>query len=303
MLRKPKLIFHGLVVALAACGNPAEPPLRDPHGLFLVIRGSGKTSEIYALRPDGTDQRQLTHNTLLDAMPDWSPDGRHIVFIRVQDSASGVPIPGNELWVMNADGSSPRRLVDATNSPLHPRWSPDGQRIAFDAYDPSVGMFRPHIMNADGSNVHALSSAAGNASYVEWAPDGTKLLFLSNRAPPYGLAMYVIQTDGSGERQLTDTSACNSTVSEPHWSPDGARIVYACALVDTIYTIDSTGKDRVPVTSPGGGPIWSPDGRQIAFTSGRNGGLDIYVKDLSSGIISRVTHDGAVYLAAWGGGQ
>jgi len=303
MLRMPRLIGCGLVMTLAACGNPAEPPLRDPHGLLLVIRGAGRTQEIYALRSDGTDPRRLTHNTLLDVMPDWSPDGRHIVFIRVQDSASGVAIPGNELWIMNADGSSQRRLVDATNSPIHPRWSPDGRQIAFDAYDPSVGMFRPHLMNADGSNVHALSSAAGNAYYVEWAPDGTKLLFLSNRAPPYGEAIYVIQTDGSGERQLTDTSACNSSVGESRWSPDGARIAYGCALGDTIYTIDSAGKNRVLVTSPGAGPVWSPDGRQIAFTSGRDGGFNIYVEDLASGTISRVTHDGVTYLAAWGGGQ
>jgi TolB protein len=272
-----------------------------------VIRGVGSAAEIYAMRPDGTESRQLTRNTSLDATPDWSPDGRHIVFIRVQDTTSAAVTPGPEIWVMNADGSGQRRLLEATHSPEHPRWSPDGQRIAFEAYDPSVGTFRPYVMTADGSNVHALSSSAGNAASVEWSPDGTQLLFLSNRASPYFWTMYVVQVDGSGERQVAGDSACTSDVSDPRWSPNGARIAYTCHAqsgVATLYTIRADGTGPVPVTAPGWGPAWSPDDRQLAFGSSRDGGYDVYVVDMSSGAVSRVTRDGATYgVAAWGGGR
>ena len=297
---------RGVLLTLLACGSPVAPPLTDPRGLLLVIRGVGPKAEIYALRPDGTESRQLTHDTSLDATPDWSPDGRHIVFIRVQDTTSAASPSGPEIWVMNADGSGQRRLVDATNSPEHPRWSPDGQQIAFEAYDPSVGMFRPYLISADGSNVHALSSTAGNAASGEWSPDGTQLLFLSNRAAPYSYAMYVVQIDGSGEHQVVGDSACTADVSDPRWSPDGARIAYTCHASSggAIYTIRTDGTGRVPVTAPGWGPAWSPDGRQLALGSSRDGGYDVYIVDMSSGAVSRVTRDGATYgVAAWGGGR
>jgi Tol biopolymer transport system component len=296
----PRCIACGLLVTVAACGNPSAPPFTDPRGLLLVVRSAGREqAEIYAMRPDGTDRRQLTRNTVIDAFPDWAPDGRRIVFIRV------VPGAGEEIWVMNADGSGQRQLLDATNSPEHPRWSPDGQRIAFAAYDPSVGMFRPYLMNADGSNVHPLSSSAGDAFSVEWSPDGTQLLFLSNRAPPFVLRMYVMQADGSGERQLAGDSACSSNVGEPRWSPDGVRIAYTCyQSVVAVYTIGANGTDSVRLTAPGSGPVWSPDGRQLAFSSNRDGSYDVYVMDLSTGAVSRVTNDGALYgVAAWGGGR
>lgn len=257
------------------------------------------------MRSDGTERRQLTHNTLLDAVPDWSPDGRHIVFIRVQDSTSGATTRGPEIWVMNADGSDQRRLLEAALSPEHPRWSPEGRRIAFDAYDPSVGMFRPYVMDADGSNVHALSSTAGAASAVGWSADGTQLLFVSARAPRFSLAMYVIHVDGSAERQLAGDSACTSSVSDPRWSPDGARIAYMCSVPSNggIYSIRADGTAPVLLTAPGGSPVWSPDGRRLAFTSTRDGGYDVYVMDVSNGAVSRVTTDGGTGVAAWGGGR
>ena len=301
----PRCLAYGLLVTVAACGNPAAPPFTDPRGLLLVVGSTGATpAEIYAMRPDGTERRQLTRNTLIDANPGWAPDGRHIVFIRVQDS-TGVPGSGEEIWVMNADGSGQRRLLDSTHSPEDPRWSPDGQRIAFVAYDPSVGTYRPYLMNADGSNVHPLSSSAGDASGVEWSPDGTQLLFEFNRASPFLWRMYVVQVDGSGERQLAGDSACSADVSEARWSPDGTRIAYTCHQpVVAVYTISANGTDSVRVTAPGWGPAWSPDGRQLAFSSNRDLSYDLYVMDLSSGAVSRITSDGAAYgVTAWGGGR
>ncbi|HEY3221871.1 MAG TPA: hypothetical protein VGJ80_14170 [Gemmatimonadales bacterium] len=51
-------------------------------------------------------------------------------------------------------------------------------------------------------------------------------------------------------------------------------------------------------------PVWSPDGRQLAFSSNRDGAYEVYVMNMSDGVVSRLTRDGATYgPAAWGGGR
>jgi len=303
----------GAVIALSACDDGPTPPLSDPRGVLLVVQGAGRDAEIYAMRPDGSERRQLTRNTVFDGDPDWSPDGRRIVFVSAQDSTPGAPTRRIEIFVMNANGSGRRRLLEVTDAAYHPRWSPDGGRIAFERYDGDVGQIRPYVMNSDGSNVHLVTSAPGENFSVEWSPDGTRLLFLSNRAPRNWWTMYVMRADGSGEQQLAGDGACPTNVSAPRWSPDGSRIAYTCdAQGGAIYSIRADGTQptllSTPTSAPGtapffadGGPVWSPDGGQLAFTSRRDGDSHVYVKDMSSGAVSRLTSDGAGYLvAAWG---
>lgn len=66
-------IVCGLMVTRVACGDPPTQPLSDPRGVLLVVRGTGAAAEIYAMRPDGTERRQLTRNAVFDGAPDWSP--------------------------------------------------------------------------------------------------------------------------------------------------------------------------------------------------------------------------------------
>lgn len=299
-----RAIALGVIMAIAACGDPFTQPLTDPRGLLLVVRGTGPAAEIYVIRPDGTERRQLTRNAVLDGVPDWSPDGRQIVFVSARDSTPGAPTRRPEIFLMNRDGSGVRRIHETTDVAWHPRWSPDGQRIAFERYDRSVSKFRPYVMNADGSNVQLLSSAPGENFSVEWSPVGTRLLFLSNRPPRFWWTMYVMRVDGSGEQQLAGDSACTTNVSDPRWSPDGSQIAYVCLSNSepAIYTIRADGTDPVQLTAPGWGPVWSPDGRELAFSSHRDGESHVYVRDMASGAVSRLTSDSADYLVwAWGG--
>lgn len=116
-----------------------------------------------------------------DSDPDWSPDGRQLVFVRTP--RAGAP----ELWTMNADGSNARRLlrlsaatgVTREYSP-QPRWSPDGGRIAYAAVPrarvPGVPLY-PAIftVNSRGGDERQLTdNDMINASPV-WSPDGSQL--------------------------------------------------------------------------------------------------------------------------------
>ena len=304
--------LHALAVAtLLACGGDSTAPARDTPGVLLVVRGSGKTAEIYAMRPDGSESRQLTRNAVLDDDPDWSLDGNRIVFVSAQDSTPGAPTRRPEIFVMNADGSDVHRLLETVAPARHPRWSPDGQRIAFARYDPEVQGYRPYVMNSDGSNVRLLTASPIENFSPEWSPDGVRLLFLSNRAPRFWWTMYVISADGSGERQLAGSAACAANVSGARWSPDGSRIAYACDdRFGGIFIIRADGTQPTPVsTSTAGeagtdiGPVWSPDGRRLAFTRllANSGTIAFpappqwraYVADLSTGAVTRVTAEDA----------
>jgi Tol biopolymer transport system component len=309
------LVF--LVIAVVACGDGAGPA-RDSRGVLLVVRGSGKGSEIYAIRPDGSESRQVTHNAYLDDDPDWSPDGSRIVLVSAQDSTPGAPTRRPEIFVMSADGTDMRRLLVTTGPARHPRWSPDGTLIAFAAYDAGVQGYRLHVMKSDGSNVRLLTSSAIENFSPEWSPDGKQLLFLSNRPPRNWWTIYVIAPDGSGERQLAGNAACGTNVSGPRWSPDGARIAYACDdQFGGIFTIRADGTQPAPVSTGSAdgfntrdvGPVWSRDGRQLAFTRRPSGGAGpagqlhsaVYIAGLSTGSVTRLTSELAdETVHAWG---
>ncbi len=69
------------------------------------------------MNANGSAQTRLTDNAAADWLPDWSPDGRQIVFVSDRDG-------DNEIAVMNADGSGQRRLTNNTAEEFDPDFSP-----------------------------------------------------------------------------------------------------------------------------------------------------------------------------------
>lgn len=111
---------------------------RDP-ALPVLERGF----DLYVMDSDGSDVRRLTTSGI-NVAPDWSPNGRQIVF-RGGD--------GNEVHVMNADGTGQTLLRDMAG---HPIWSPNGRHIA-------VGTL---VMDADGTNARQLDIPSGGPAGV-----------------------------------------------------------------------------------------------------------------------------------------
>ncbi len=292
-----------LAICLIACGDGSTSPLNDPRGTMLVVSGTGSASEIYAMRPDGSERLQLTHNAVLDGDPDWSPDGRQIVFVSGVDSEPGAPARRRDVYLMNADGSGAHRLFQAAGGAgaAHPRWSPDGTRISFDSFDAAAGGFQPYVMNSDGSNVKLVRAMPGENFGLEWSPDGTRFLFLSNRSPRFLWTLYVMPTDGSSDQQLSNNDACPSNLGRAaQWSPDGSSIAFSCAtdLGSWIGTMRADGTALFVVTIPATeafGPVWSPSGAQIAFASyraadGGNPVSQVHVINATGGPVSQITN-------------
>jgi TolB protein len=143
-------------------------PAWAPDGkriVFSMTAGAGNP-ELYVVGVNGRGLKRLTftkgdEETLGDdAMPDWSRDGRAVVFVSNRDGRS------SDLWVMNADGSRQRPLArrPATDD-WHPRWSPDGSKIAFTQLTPN-GAQHIWVMNADGTAAKRL----GPGVEPHWRP-------------------------------------------------------------------------------------------------------------------------------------
>jgi TolB protein len=159
-----------------------------------------------------------------DGLPSWSPDGKRIAFQRyVHDGESG-----REIFVVNADGSGPRRLTRDT-----------ARHFFFDQ--------RPISWSPDG----------GQITYIGYGPD-----------PSYGRDVFVMAPDGTGKRNLTQTPYGNSDEERPIFSPDGRTILYAVGSgsINTM-TPSGTRKRNLTRGQRNGHELaqWSSDGGRIVF--------------------------------------
>jgi Tol biopolymer transport system component len=287
MLRTGALVALALLACSASEADAAHP---GRNGLIAYAEGSddrggtGAGPFIYTVRPDGTGVRQLTEtfgSEFIDFEPSWSPDGRHIAFVRSTGNTVGPETIGTEIWVMNADGKRERRLTRNRLFDETPSWSPDGKRLLFARGRVRFGdrRHRPFsdlwVMNADGSGQRPLARTPAIELEPAWAPRGGRIAFLV--APPtlfYDQLAYTI----GGQRALWTAAADGShprftgigaalAPSAPDWSPDGTRI--ALGTRRDVATIAAGGSD-LHVLGPGDFPAWSPDGSALVASAPYN---------------------------------
>lgn len=234
---------------------------------------------------------------------------------------------GSGLRILAAGGGGVPRILPGTRGSLRPRWSPDGDRVAYLGPDGAVA-----LADADGAEHHVLFGRRmlpprwQRIATLAWSPDGSQLvlelqrrrfppsLFLADLATRRvklllrnasqadwsadghlvavrGRSLITFHPDGSHVRVVLRDDAI-----DPEWSPDGSRIVYQRYSGNfDLFVIEADGSGRTNLTrSPAvdWSPTWSPDGSRIAFARSRSLDTydDLFTMNADGSGVTRLTH-------------
>jgi Tol biopolymer transport system component len=257
-----------MAVAVAACGPGPSPSSSESSRAAPTLPGSiaftVANGDLWAMRGDGSDRRQLTTSGAgIDVSPSWAPDASRLAYRHSSGPGTG-PQATDTIRIIGADGSGMRDLVPGS----FPAWSPDGTWIAFRGVTGvDLALIRP-----DGTGLTPLGGP--NAECPVWSPDSQRILYCRN-ADTSGVVsdnweVWVMNRDGSGQRQLTDNPARDYPIA---WSADGSRIVFFSQRdgAGASFVMDADGSHVVRVTqatdlSTVG--AWLPNGRFIISSAG-----------------------------------
>jgi TolB protein len=247
------------------------------------------------------------------------PPGFHlestIAFTSTRDNPDAVPPgPEAEIYLIDADGTNPRRLTDNDFGDAFANLSPDGKRIVFDSARISGrnNVSDLFLMNADGSDQTFLT----RGSSATWSPDCKNIAFHASasgtgtplRTDPGSATtdsdLFVANVDDlvTGERPTNLTNSPDKIDDDPDWSSEGQRIVYTAHDVGddppAAPFISNTAEIYIRNADGSGTPdrltdntyeeraaSWSPGGTRIVFSCRTGGGATVFhicVKDVDA---------------------
>lgn len=276
------------------------PTLSFDRDQIAFVSDKDGDLEIYLMNTDGSGVIQLTHNTVSDAGPSWSPDGEQLVFHSARDGY-------HQLYTMNADGSNQQRLLSSAYYDEWPFWSPGGSFIVFARIGNhnNDGIIRTElfITTAEGAPPSRLTFMTGETNGYGhscwpsgWSADGSKIIYycyIDGRDQ-----LWWMNADGTNQQLLLDDGNWNAI---PTLSPDGQSVAFSSYRDQDyeIYTFNINAQVPLRLTfAPGEDwrPVWSADGTRILFESDRTGQTHVFVMNADGSAQQRLT-DNQAYAA------
>jgi Tol biopolymer transport system component len=249
---------HGLLLEATTIGF--NQPDWSPDGTVMAIWGwhSEWTISIYTYDTKTEVLTRLTNQLgVYDMFPHWNASGDKIVFTRQYLLEND----RNEIWIMNADGSDTKKVVDGYAA----SWSPDGQQLVFSQV--TEGNEDLYICNSDGTNIVKLLDSPSNESFPMWSPNGQFIMFQQFHSPEgetdidsFEICVLNLLTDEV--IALTNNDYMDSAA---RWSPDGTKIAFLSHANggSEIYVMNADGSEVKKVTTTNEGsfatfPSWRP---------------------------------------------
>jgi len=287
------------------------PPTATPvgGGAGEIAFASTRTGlpQIYIMRADGSDIRQITKETEGACQPDWSPDGARLVFVSPCREKKDT-YQGSSLYIIDVNTLQRTSIRASLGGDFEPAWSPDGNRIAFTSL--RDGIMEVYMINLETDQFTKLTrtqeiTGAVSAREAAWNPYGSQIAYVLKRQ---GLSQIWVTTDGDANISKPNFQLVQSgnklLDSLPTWSPDGQVVLFNQTNFDgtapfkllSMRYEDRLNKQAVPISIeplPVVDVNFSPDGQWIVFESwpdnSRN--QDIYITTVSGSNRTRLTTD------------
>jgi Tol biopolymer transport system component len=270
------LSLAALAIAFGCVATSARATFAGPVG--RIAFSDYTTGQIYAVNPDGTGLRQLTHGkpgSVADAAS-WSPSGKRLIF-----AFNPTPEAPARIWVMAADGSHRHRLSSDVKGfrDVTPSYGPGGRLVVFARCQPGDGVCAIWRMRGDGSHMRALTPyRTGTRETVDFdptiSPNGKRVAFTRFYAGGVQSRVFVIGINGRHPHPVTPAFL---EADSPDWSPGGKLLAFGTnsqRVGSSIFTIKPNGTglkqittDRYPQNAIG--PVFSPRGNRLAFSDDR----------------------------------
>ena len=289
-MKQSNLLFMSAAMMLASCGGTKDA---GQNGTLIErsdikIEGKRMTPEaLWAMGRIGS----------VAVSPDEKQIAYSVAYYSVPENKSN-----NELFVMNADGSSNRQITRDSWQESQPVWIKDGKKIAFLCNE--SGSSQVWEMNPDGTERKQLTRYEGDIEGFAFSPDGKKLLFIAqvktvqstaDKHPDLPKATGIIVTD----LMYKHWDEWVTTAPHPFVADfDGNGISNVQDILD--------GEPYESPMKPWGGIeqlAWSPASDKVAYTCRKKTGLayavstnsDIYIYDLATGKTENITEENKGY--------
>ena len=316
----------------AAQRKPVLPQIDLPHPyyfreMYLPQLTSGPSSvawspdskevvysmagSLWRQKIDSKEAQQVTDGAGYDYQPDWSPDGKSVIYVSYQKGAM-------ELWLLDLASGKSTQLTDAGAVNVEPRWSPDGKRIVWVSteYNRRFHIFRADVNARKLENAVRLTgetksdlpryyySAYDMEISPVWMRDGKEILFVSNRGHIHGTGgFWRMKADPGAEAREIHYEETNWK-ARPDFSPDGSRMVYSSYLGGQwhqLWVMPAGGGDAFPISYGDWDETnvrWSPDGKRLAFISNKEWNTSLAIREFGSSESKKLVVEQRKYLRA-----
>lgn len=223
--------------------------------------------------------------------PRVSPDGKTIVYVRKSNDIMKDRERSN-LWQVSTDGSDHRPLYSGLNSIKSPRWSSNGEKLAF--ISNNTGSQQIHVRWFDSGDTAVISQLQASPSNLSWSPDGKWLAFTMNvKVPTKSIAEPRAKPEGATWAKKP------ITVTTTRYQYDGQGIVEPAYR--HVFIVPADGGTSRQLTEGNfnhyGSLAWSPNSDQVFFSAYRSDDwelvsdeADIYSVNISTKKLTQITN-------------
>lgn len=255
-------------VRLTSTANPLWGPLPIRDGSRILAFGARSEFEHERYRPDSGE-----HLTFLP--------GIRALDLAISRDGNWVAIqgmPDRSLWRIKPDGSERVQLVTSPVMVAHPRWSPDGTKIAFECQLPGETP-RACVVSAEGGAMQEVLPQKGEQGVPSWSADGKSIVLEMNVSAPEGFSgpkgIYIVDWETRKSTKLPESEGLTS----PMWSPDGKYLTAKTFDEHRIRLFDSqAGKWKEIAIGKllSGHGAWTHDSKYLLIQDGLEPGQPVY---------------------------